>query len=193
MNEEELKNLWQADDAAPTIDFNAFQKSLTAWQNKLRRKVRIDIWAQSIAAGLTLIPLFFYPKMIFASLMVIILGVWYVRELRGLYKLETNEFDDITVKNSLNAKILTMKIYFRHTRIAMYVFTPLIIPALFYGLNILNNPSITAYELIRSLSVFFIIYELLTFTATEIYFKVLYTPALNELKNLLRQLDLEIN
>lgn len=188
MNEEELKNLWKADPTEPTIDFAAFQKSLDVWHDKLRRKVKIEIVIQGAVTAISLIPAFFLPKMIFASLFVLILGIWYVRELRGLYKEETPE-NQLDIKHSLNAKILTFKKFIRRTRFVMYVFTPLIIPALFYGLNIFNNLLITNIELIRSLFIFFIIYEILTFIATEIYFKILYKPALNELKNLLRQLE----
>ena len=188
MNEEELKNLWKADRTEPTIDFAALEKSLNVWRDKLRRKVKIEIVIQSAAAAISLIPVFFFPKMILASLFVLILGIWYIRELRGLYKVETAE-NYLNIKHSLNAKILTFKQFIRRTRFVMYAFTPLIIPALFYGLGIYNNPSITTKELTRSLVIFLIIYEILTFTATEIYFKVLYTSALNELKNLLRQLE----
>jgi len=59
MNEEELKNLWQTDHSAPTINFARLQNSLDGWQAKLRRKTRVDIWAQSVTAGLCLIPVFF--------------------------------------------------------------------------------------------------------------------------------------
>jgi len=188
MNEEELTNLWKADQTAPTIDFAALQKSLNIWHDKLRRKVKIEIVIQSAATAISLIPALFLPKMMFASLFAVILGVWYVRELRGLYK-EENTPNYLDIKHSLNVKILAFKQFIRRTRFVMYVFSPLIIPALFYGLNIFNNPLITTTELVRSLLIFFIIYETLTFIATEIYFKVLYTPALNELKNLLRQLE----
>lgn len=188
MNEDELKNLWKTDQTAPKIDFTALQKSLDIWHDKLRRKVKIEIVIQGAGTAVSLIPAFFLPKMIFACLFVLILGIWYVRELRGLYKEETAE-NQLDIKHSLNVKIRTLKQFIRRTRFVMYVFTPLIIPALFYGLSIFNNPSITTKELMRSLFIFFIIYEILTFIATEIYFKILYTSALNELKNLLRQLE----
>lgn len=189
MNEEELKNLWQADDAAPTIDFAAFQKSLTAWQNKLRRKIRIDVWAQGITAALTLIPVFYYPKLIVFSLLIIILGIWYVRELRRLPNLENDEVDYVAVKQSLNLKIQTMKNYFRRTRIVMYVFTPITVPAVFYGIGAFGKSSMTFTNLLILIAGCVVIYEILLAIATEIYFKILYISSFNELKNLLRQLD----
>lgn len=190
MNEEELKNLWQADNAAPTIDFAALQKSLSAWQNKLRRKVKIDIWAQSVTAALTLIPVFFfYPRLIVFSLLIIILGIWYVRELRQLSNLENNETDYVAVKHSLNLKIQTMKNYFRRTRIAMYGFTPITVPAVFYGIGAFDKSSMTFTNLLILIAGCVVIYEILLAIATEIYFKILYVSSFNELKNLLWQLD----
>ena len=61
---------------------------------------------------------------------MLILGIWYIPELRKLYKYENVETGN--VKESLNAKISTMQNYFRRTRIAMYVFSPVAMPAIFY-------------------------------------------------------------
>jgi len=193
MKEEELKELWQADRTAPTIDFAAFQKSLTAWQNKLRRKAGIDIWVQSIATGLYLILVIFYPRLIFSYVLVVILTVWYVRELRQLSNLENSEADYAVVKYSLNAKIQRMKSYFRQTRFVTYALTPLIFHTGIYGLGVYDKPPTEPADwtslVIKSIIFSTTLYEILTLIATEIYFKILYTPALNELKNLLRQLD----
>jgi len=189
MNEEELKKIWEADQSAPTIDFAMLQKLSTAWHDKLRRKVRVDIWVQSITAGLTLIPVFFYPRMIFAVVLVVVLGIWYVRELRVLYKREGTDTDQIAVKDSLKAKILTMKNYFRRTRFVVYVLCPVIVPAAFYGMGFFDKPGVAltdwAFWMIKILA----IYETGVIVGTEIYFKIIYTPALNDLKTLLRQLD----
>jgi len=189
MNEEELKKLWKADQTAPTIDFAIFQKSLIAWQNKLRRKAGIDIWVQSIITVLVLVSVYFYPKMIFLGLYTVVLCIWYVRELRRLYKPEISEVNDFAVRHSLNAKIQTMKNYFRRTRVVTYLSVLLVLPAAYYGLNIFDNPSITTSDIIRSLIFTLILCEILIVIVTEIYFAILYTPALNELKKLLRQLD----
>lgn len=190
MNEEELKNLWQTDADAPTIDFARLQKSLNVWHAKLRRKVKIEIVIQGAATAISLIPVFFFPKMIFASSLVLIIGIWYIRELRGLYKEETDE-NRLDIKRSLDAKILTMKRFFRRTRIAMYVFSPLILLAAYYGLNSYTNHSATVKNLLFTIIRTFFAYEILTFIATEIYFKILYAPALVELKKLRRQLDFD--
>ena len=193
MNEEELRELWQTDRAAPTVDFALFQKSLTAWQKKLRRKARIDIWFQSIATALYFISVFFHPRLIFAYVLVVILCVWYVRELRRLSELENGEADYAVVKHSLSQKIQRMKNYFRRTRFVMYALTPLIFHASIYGMGYYDKPPIDPADwtslVIKSIVFSTILYEILTFIATEIYFKILYAPALNDLKNLLRELD----
>jgi len=192
--EEELKKLWQSgDNAQTTIDFTRLEKLSDDWHAQLRRKARIDVWTQSITAALAVIPVFFYPKLIFASVSVVLLGVWYVRELRGLYKKETGETDYAAVRQSLETKILTMENYFRRTRIVMYLLTPLIFHAAAYGMGYYDKPPTADPEwtsrLIKSIVFSTVLYEILTFAATEIYFKILYAPAFIELENLRRQLD----
>ncbi len=191
MNEEELKQIWRDGEAVPAIDLESLRNLTTVWRDKLRRKVRVDIWIQSITAALTLVPVFFYPRMIFASAMLVVLGIWYVRELRRLYQPGEPGADLVAVKDSLNAKILTMKNYFRRTRFVLYVLCPAILPAAFYGFGLFDKPSLTLVAWAIWFSKYLVIYEIGMIIATEIYFKITYAPALNELKTLLRQLDSE--
>ena len=191
MNEDELKRIWQTDTTVPMINFGQFQNLLKAWNGKLRRKVVVDIWMQITATVLTGILVFLLPKMFVLALMTIILCVWYVRELRGLYKLEYGETNYIGVKTLLETKIQTMKNYFRRTRIVMYIIMPLVIPAAFYGIGMFDKPSANFADLAPLLIKSLLIYEIAVFIATEIYFKILYTPAFDELKNLQRELDTE--
>lgn len=191
MNQEELKKIWKAGDAVPIIDFAGLQELANGWHVKLRKKVRIDIFMQSITAGLTLIPVFFYPKLIFASLSVIGIGIWYVRELNGLSTPENSEAGRIAVKQSLDLKISTMKKFFRRTRIVMYALTPWIFPAALYGLGYFDRISITFAEWAVWFIKTLVIYEIVTIIATEIYFKIIYTPALYELKSLRSQFELD--
>lgn len=188
MNEEELKKLWRRGENSPTIDFVLLQDLSNIWHNKLRRKARIDMWVQSVTAVLTLVPVIFYPRMIFASLMVVVLGIWYVRELRMFYQSEGTDADYKTVRDSLNAKILTLQNYFWRTRVVIYVLCPPLVPAAFYGLGFFDESGFAltdwAFWLLKILA----IYELGVVIGTELYFKITYTPVLNELKNLSRQL-----
>lgn len=188
MNEEELKNLWQTDRQTPTIDFARMKNLSNDWQVRLRRKARVDAWMQSAAAIIFLLPVFYNPKMIFASVPVLLLGVWYVRELRRLYRMEIGETDEFAVKQFLEAKIETLKNYFRRTRIVIYTLTPLILISAYYAYGRLDQSSATFpgwISLVKTL----ITSETAVVVCLEIYFRILYAPALNELKNLLRQLD----
>lgn len=191
MNEEELKKIWQADQIAPTIDFAAIQKISDEWHDKLRRKVRVDIWTQILVTAATLVSIIFYSKIIFLALYALFLCIWYVRELRGLYKSEVGKPNNVAVKHSLNRKLQTMKSYFRRTRIATYGSVPPVMIAAYYGLNLFDDSSISTAQIVRGLIFISIISGILIVIITEIYFLILYKPALNELKNLLRQLDSE--
>lgn len=191
MNEEELKDLWQTDRHAPTIDFARIEKLSIDWRKRLRRKVIADIWAQILATIAGVLLFIFYPGLLFFSLTVIALGIWYVRELRGLYQTESGESEHLPVRDLLNLKIRTFENYFRRTRFVMYVITPLMIASALYGLGFFTFSSIVSGEKTVFLLACFVGYEVIAFGFSEIYFKILYTPALNELKNLLMQLEIE--
>lgn len=188
MNEEELKKIWQTDQTAPKIDSAGLQKLLNNWQGKLNRRVRIDIYGTVITVVFVLIVVFSFPKLIFASLVSVIFSVWYIYEIRSLSKQETAGQEYASVKDSLNKKILTMKNYFRRTRIAMYAFTPLIIPSVFYGLDNVNMLAVSV-GWIFSLIISLVLYEILIIVAWEAWLKIIYKPAFSELKNLLQQLE----
>ena len=191
MNEEELKKIWKADQTAPEIDFAGLQKLSDDWYRKLRRKARIDAWAQGITTVACLVPVFFYPRLIFAAVLGFILGVWYVRELNGLYKDGKFQVESIAVSQSIKAKIETLKRYFWRTRIAVYVFMPLTLIAAYYGIGTFDNPSVTFTNWLIWLAKNLIIAEVAAVICTEIYLKILYKPALKELNNLVRQLEFE--
>ncbi|MGB7210315.1 MAG: hypothetical protein WBD27_16795 [Pyrinomonadaceae bacterium] len=189
MNEDELKQLWKADGSSPTIDFAGLQKLSDDWHDKLRRKARIDAWLQGITTVVSLVPVFFYPRLIFAAILVLILGVWYVRKLRGLYNDGRFEIGSIAVRQSIKAKIKDLNSFFWRTRTAVYVFTPLTLIAVYYGIGAFDRSSVTFINWVISLSKILIIAEVAVVTCTEIYFKLIYKPAMNELKTLLLQLD----
>lgn len=189
MNEEELKQIWKADQTAPQIDFAGLQKLSDDWHGKLRRKARADAWAQGITTVACLVPVFFYPRLIFASILVFILGVWYVRELRGLYKDRSFEIESIAVSQSIKAKIETLKRYFWRTRIGVYFVLPLALIAAYYGIGTFDDPSVTFTNWAIWLTKMVIIAEVAAVISCEIYFMILYKPALKELENLQSQLD----
>ena len=79
MNEEELRDLWKTEVKIPEINIAKLQKVSDDWYKRLRRKARIDVWAQGLTTAACCIPVFFYPRLIFAAVLVLILGIWYVR------------------------------------------------------------------------------------------------------------------
>lgn len=189
MNEEELKEIWQLDQTAPDIDFSKLQVLLDDWQNRLRRKVKADLWAQSIASVVAIILVILYPAALLALIILAVIGAWYFWELGRLYKQESMQAEDLSVKQSLNLRILNLKRFFRRTRIAMYVFSPLIIPALFYGMmraNLIStNFSDWYYLLVKAV----IVFEIVMVVMGEAYARILYFPSLRELETLFKELD----
>ena len=187
MNEQDLKNLWQTEQTAPQIDFARVEKLFNSLENKLRRNVRIEIAVQILTTIATLGSVIFYPKMIFFALSIIALCIWYVPELRGLYKMETQS-DHLSVKELLNLKVRKLKNFFRRTRLVTYIFTPWAFILAYYGLGVLDDPKITASALLKYLMIVIPILEISVIIATEIYFKILYKPTLKKVENLLDEL-----
>ena len=110
MNEKDLKNLWQSGQTAPEIDFVAAEKLLSVIQNRLSRNIRIEIWLQITVTASAIIPVFVLPRLIFFSVLLIVLCVWYVRELRTLYKPQGGTSETLPVKNLLLLKSAPLKI-----------------------------------------------------------------------------------
>ena len=192
MNEEELKRLWQAEDhSAPKIDFAALDKSLNDWHEKLRRKVRAEIPVQIAMVALSFGLVFYSPRLIFFALGVAALGAWYIPELRRLSRQETSSSAAAAsdVREALNRKLATMKRYFRRTRIALYVFSPILIPVAFWGLGHFDHQGIGFGVYALSVGFFTLFYEAAAILINEIFFALTYKPAYKELKELLRQLD----
>jgi len=189
MNEEELKKIWKTDQTAPGVDFVGLQKLLNVWQDKLRRKIRIDIGAQIASLAVVLIIVWFYPKLFFMFWFGVILAVWYIREILRFYQQEKEHEDYGSVKQFLSGKILTMKSFIRRTRLVLYAIPFILIPAAHYALGYFNDASLTVRDWIIALTVPLVISEIISVILTEIYFKIFYSSAVNELKDLLRQLD----
>ena len=190
MNEEDLKNIWQNDKLSTTINSAEIKTLADQLQIKLRRNARIDFWVQAVTTAACFIPVFFYPRLIFAAILGLILGIWYVRKIRGFY---TNghflEPDRATVNESISAEIKNLKSFFWQTRIAVYIFVPLVLTATYYGIGAFDNPAVPYERRATSLIKLILIAEILSVIACEIYFWVAYKPAFKKLKEILRQLN----
>ena len=190
MNEEELKTIWQNDKLSSTISSAELKALADQLQIKLRRNARIDAWVQACTTAACFIPVLFYPRLIFAALLALILGIWYVRKIREFYKDgHFLEPDRATVSKSINAKIENLKSFFWQTRIAVYIFVPLMLTATYYGIGAFDNPTVSFERRFTSLTKLILIAEILSVICCEIYFWVAYKPALKKLKEILQQLD----
>lgn len=188
MNDEELKKIWQTEADAPTVDVTRLSKLSADWERKWSRKARIDAWVQGITTAACLIPVFIYPRLIFAALVVVILGVWYVRDLRRLYKSWSLDPVSVSVSESTSAKIEYLNRFLWRTRIVVYLAVPATLLLTYYGLGFFEDSGIMSERWIKRLAIILPIAEILTVFFCEIYFLVLYRPALKELRDISQQL-----
>ncbi len=189
MKEDFLKILWQSETNIPEIDFAAAEKNAAEVQNKLRRRVKIEIALQIAATAVTIIPVFFHPRMILLTLVTIALCLWYVPELRKLYRTESPETAKLPIKDALVLKIETMKNFFRRTRFVMYFVVPFFYPLMQYSLGQFDDTDKSVWVFVLIAFVTLVVSELIMIWLTERYFKVLYKPILADWENMLEQLD----
>ncbi len=190
MNEEDLKTIWQNDKLSTPISSAELKALADQLQKKLRGNARIDAWVQGITTAACFIPVFFYPRLIFAAILALFLGIWYVRKIRGLYKDgHFLEPDRVTVSESINAEIENLKGFFWSTRIAVYIFVPLMLTATYYGIGSFDNPAVSFERRAVSLTKLIIIAEISSVICCEIYFWIAYKPAFKTLKEILWQMD----
>ncbi len=190
MNEEELKDIWNADQSGPAISYAGLRTSLQQWNDGTRRKVQIETWVQIATVVLNFIPAIFYPKWIVFALGVAALGIWYIPELRRFSKPETGELSG-DVRQMLDLKILTLRRYFRHTRIALYAFAPMLVPAAIYGIGYFDDQEASLTARVLWAVFLTLICETAIVVLNEIFFLVVYKPALKELESLSQQLRLD--
>ncbi|MBK8465023.1 MAG: hypothetical protein IPL32_04260 [Chloracidobacterium sp.] len=190
MNDDDLKAIWQNDKLSTTISSAELKTLADQLQIKLRRNARIDFWVQAITTAACFIPVFFYPRLIFAAMLALILGIWYVRKIRGLYKDgHFLEPDRATVSESINAEVKNLKSFFWQTRIAVYIFVPLMLTATYYGIGSFDNPTVSIERRAVSLAKLILIAEISSVICCEIYFWMAYKPAVKKLTEVLRQLN----
>lgn len=190
MSDNELKEIWNGGEHSAVINFPILQRLSDKADAELRRNARNDALTQASAGILSVASIYFYPRMYIAVILVIILGVWYVRELRRLASGAEVNFGGSTVRAAIAARMKEIRSYLWRTRIAVVISTPAILVAVYYGMGFLNSSqSIT--DQIGPIIKLIVIAEIAVIVSTEIYFKILYTPALKQLQNVLDEFDLE--
>lgn len=189
MNDEELKTIWQTESNISTVDTARLGKLSDDWERKWSRKARIDAWVQGVTTAACLVPVFFYPRLIFAAVLVVILGVWYVRDLRRLYKSWGLEPESVSVRESTMGKIEYLSRFLWRTRIVVYIAVPVTLLLTYFGLGFFDDAGISSERWVNRLAIILPIAEILTIIFCEVYFLVLYRPALKELREISRQLD----
>lgn len=191
MNEEELKEIWKTDRAAPTIDFSGLRKILSDWQDKLRRKIKIDVAMQFVSLGVVLLVVWFYPELFFFFWIGVIMAVWYIWEILRLYRQEKEHEDYDSVRQFLTRKILSIKGFIWRVRLIFYCFPLVTIPAAFYSFGHFNGASAVDRDLVVALGFTLAVGEIVSVVLTEIYLKIFYSAAINKLRDLLRELNSE--
>jgi hypothetical protein len=78
---------------------------------------------------------FFYPRLIFAVVLVVILGVWYVRDLRRLYEGWVLNPESASIRESMKRKMEFLQRFLWRTRIVVYIAVPLTLLLTYYGVG----------------------------------------------------------
>lgn len=188
MNEDELKEIWNDGGASPAIDFPRLQNLSDNADKKLRRNAKYDVLTQGSVLVLTCTSIYFYPKLVIALILLLSLGVWYIRELRKLSLGAGLHISSSSVRERIKERIAQMNSYFWRTRIACTVFIPLISFATLYGMGMYDSWQ-KFIDRSGEFAKFIIIAEIGVIVINEIYFRILYTPALKQLENILSEFD----
>jgi hypothetical protein len=98
--------LWNSEDSKslPKIDFKRVQANISVWQNKLRRKIKLDILLNVLLLIILVPACFVLPELVYFMPIVIagsILGYW---KLWKIYKQETGIENAKNSKEFLNKK-----------------------------------------------------------------------------------------
>lgn len=189
MNEQELKEIWKSVDEEdlPIINFEEIQKEFVGWQSKLQRKIKIDIFL-NVLFYIVLIPVFIaFPKLIYLFPVIALVWIWYLWELLRIYRQEKLSSGLEYTKLYLEKKKTYLVNYIFRTRLFLYISTPFMVIATLYVNGDLKlfreNPGYTFILLI--------LLEISIIIMTEIYVRMVYSPSIKNLKNLLKQLESE--
>lgn len=185
MNEEELKTLWNRDSSSTAlqIDFEAIHKNVRGWEGQLRRKIKLDIFANAAAYILVVPAAIYFPEILYLAPFMVAIWVWYLWETLRIYRQEGNAGESGTTKEYLETKKGYLENYVTRTRYIIYILTPF---AAFAGIYASGFPMETWRSLLI-LGAILLVVEFVFVVCVEIYVRKVYIPSINQLKELLRQ------
>lgn len=187
MNEDELKNIWRQEEKIPlkNIDMEWIGQQTLLSKNELQRKLKWDV-TMNVLSYVIFVPFAFYdPKVLFLIPFAAAVWIWYLWEIRRLYKYEAVFQNVENVKSFLTGKEKLLSGYLTRSRYIAYIGAPITWTSVFamgfsFG-GILDSN--------LSLLIFLIFNELIVAAMIEYYIRKIYAPVLDELRDLLRQLD----
>lgn len=189
MNENELKELWKSEESKslPIINFEKVQKNIASWQNKLHQKIKFDVIISG-AFYLILIPLcFVLPKLAYFMPIILLIALWGYWKMWGIYQLETKTDDYKTIKEFLTKKNGMLSNYIRRTRQIVYLTMPLFVIA-----TILVQVTFNEFLEMWVRVIFLVIFlEIFAIIFSEVYFRIMYIPAIRKSQELIEQLESE--
>jgi hypothetical protein len=187
MNEVELKAIWQKNEnlSLENFDFESIKLMAIESQQKLRKRIKKEIIVGALLY-LVLIPIFyFFPKTMFLIPIFIAVWVWYLWELKRIYRVNA-EFQNLeNLKLILQTKRQLLRGYFRRTRYVTALGMPILLILSFIILTswelIIQNPMPFLKTLVFS--------QIAVIICVEFLLWLIYRPMLDETEDLLRQLD----
>lgn len=187
MNEEELKAIWKKNEnlSMGNIDFEEIKQKSLASQHKLRKRIKREVIA-NVIVYIFMLPIFYFnPKILLLIPVFIAVWIWYLWELKRIYRIEDDVNNFANLKEILQSKKHYLNEYFRRTRFIMWFCSPPLLVCSYYifdfGDDILQNLS--------SFLITLIITELVVIIVVELYFWLIYRPYLDGIEDLLQQLD----
>lgn len=192
MNEQELKNLWQTEQSAPTIDFARLQKILDGWQAHLRRRVTIDIVSQIGSVSVVLFMVWRYPKLFFVFIATVALAVWYIYSTLAFYRLEKEMATEKNVRNLLGKKLSELRRHILLSRIIFYAAPIVLVPVSYYVYDVKFNGALIIGTGAGAMISALILCEIVSIILTEVCLRIFYSAAVRELENLIDQLNSEV-
>jgi hypothetical protein len=186
MNEEELKAIWKNNEnlSLDDFDFQAIKQKALQSQHSLRRKMRWEL-VFGIVLYVLIVPVCFaVPRILLLVPIMIASWVWYLWEIRRIYRLESDIQDFANFKEFLIRKRRFLRGYIKRIRIA-YFGVPFVFSTFFIVLGSFEE----AFNKFATFISILVFCQVLTMFLIEINLWLVYRSPLDETEDLLRQLD----